>query len=89
MLGIFSNTDKANFEIDGLEINTQYYKAKNNRYIKKFECFKFELNITLTKIPEYITLILHDDCDQKYKYNLYCEARNDTDIEIVRIEPCK
>lgn len=87
--GIFSNTDKANFEIEALEIGSKYYKAKYNRYIKKSENFRFQLHTTLTNIPDHIMLILRDDCDKKYKYKLHCKARDEVEIDIIKIEPYK
>ena len=85
ILGMFTNTDKASFEIDSIYINGECFRIDINRYIAKSENFDFELCVDKDLKVETLELKVIDDQNNIYRYKLDFEFSTKGHIEITKI----
>ena len=85
ILGMFTNTDKANFEIDSIYVNSEYFRIDINRYIAKSEDFDFSLCIDKTLNVETLELKVLDEQNNVYRYKLDFITNEKGNIEITKI----
>ena len=83
--GNFSNTDKANFSINGIWINGVFHKLSINTHIKKSEDFIFDIYISEKNKITNIELEILDDYNRKYVYILDFATSKSEDVYIVEI----
>ncbi len=85
ILGMFTNTDKANFEIDAIYINGEYFRIDINRYIAKSEDFDLSLCISKELNVETLELKALDEQNNVYRYKLEFTINPKENIEITKI----
>ena len=89
--GIFTNTDKANFEVEGLYVNSSFYEADINRYIRKSEDFQLLFHIKIEKPIYQIILKILDDYNNQYfyslKYNINTDGIYINDLTLLETPP--
>ena len=86
ILGMFTNTDKANFEIDAIYINGEYFRIDINRYIAKSEDFDFALCIDKELKVENLELKILDEQNIVYRYKLEFKGNEKGNIEITNFQ---
>ena len=86
IFGVFSNTDKANVELDEIFINDTCYKITVNRYIKKSEDFIIDISIDSKIIVETLKIKMLDDCNNSYIFNLMFNTSSKDTIRILGIK---
>ncbi|MDY4592417.1 MAG: hypothetical protein SO434_03335 [Eubacteriales bacterium] len=86
IFGIFSNTDKANVELDSILINDNCYKFTVNRYIKKSEDFIIDVSIDSKILVETLKIKVLDDCNNSYIFNLMFNTISKDTIRILGIK---
>jgi len=85
ILGMFTNTDKANFEIDSIYVNGECFRIDINRYIAKSEDFDFSLCIDKTLNVETLELKVLDEQNNVYRYKLDFITNEKGNLEITKI----
>lgn len=85
ILGMSTNTDKANFEIDAIYINNEYYRIDVNRYIAKSEDFDLSLCIDKDLTIETLELKVLDEQNNVYRYKLEFKSNVKGNIEVNKV----
>ena len=85
IIGMFSNTDKASFEVDAIYINGECHRIDINRYVKKSQDFDLSLVIDKNLNVKTLELKVFDDQNNIYRYKLEFFINSKNNIEINNI----